>query len=149
MNNLMKPIFSWSLVFLQFGLLIVLIANMRLNISCWLCISLYIISVSLGIWAVVAMKIGNFNIVPDVKYDSILVTELPYKYIRHPMYTSVILVSLGMMLSSYSNFTLSIWLTLVVIMFIKAKYEESLLIKRFPDYKKYCINTKYFIPFIF
>ncbi len=149
MNNLRKRIVSWGLVFLQFGLLIVLVANIGLNISCWLCISLYIISVSLGILAIIAMKIGNFNVVPDVKPNSILITELPYKYIRHPMYTSVILVSLGLMLSSYSNFTLSIWLILVVIMFVKAKYEESLLIKVFPDYKKYCVNTKYFIPFVF
>jgi protein-S-isoprenylcysteine O-methyltransferase Ste14 len=142
----MKQIFSWILVVLQFGLVVVLIANMYLD--CWLCIILYVISFGLGIWAVITMKIGNFNIVPDVKPDSILITELPYKYIRHPMYTSVILFGLGLMLSAYSNFTLSIWLILVVVMFVKAKYEEFLLIKRFPDYRKYCVNTKAFIPFL-
>ncbi len=144
----MKQIFSWILVSLQFALLIVLMANMRLDIGCWLCISLYVISGSLGMWAVVVMKFGNFNIVPDVKADSILVTELPYKYIRHPMYTSVILLGSGMMLSAYSSFTLLIWLGLLVVMFVKAKYEESLLMARFPDYAKYRVNTKAFIPFV-
>ncbi len=148
MNNLTKKIFSWTLVVLQFGLLIILIGNMRLSISCWLCIILYVISLGLGMWAIITMKLGNFNVVPDVKVDSILVTGIPYKYIRHPMYTSVILVGLGMMLSAYSNFTLSIWLVLSVVMFVKAKYEESLLIERFPEYEKYCANTKAFIPFI-
>ena len=142
----MKRLFSWILVALQFGLLIVLMANM--SFSCWWCIGLYVVSGSLGMWAVVVMKLGNFNIVPDVKHDSILVTELPYKHIRHPMYTSVILLGLGMMLSAYSSFTLLIWLGLVVIMFMKAKYEESLLMARFPDYEKYCANTKAFIPFV-
>ena len=121
-------------------------ANM--SFSCWVCIGLYVISGSLGMWAVAVMKLGNFNIVPDVKIDGVLVTELPYKYIRHPMYTSVILLGLGMILSAYSNFTLSIWLILVVVMFVKAKYEESLLIKKFPDYEKYCDNTKAFILFV-
>ena len=142
----MKQVFSWVLVVLQFALLIVLIANM--SFSCWPCIGLYVVSGCLGIWAVGVMKVGNFNIVPDVKVDSVLVTELPYKYIRHPMYVSVILLGLGMMLSAYSSFTLSIWLILVIVMFVKAKYEESLLIKRFPDYRKYCADTKAFIPFV-
>ncbi len=106
----MKQIFSWTLVILQFGLVIVLIANMSLDIDCWLCIIFYIVSFGLGIWAVIVMKIGNFNIVPDVKPNSILITESPYKYIRHPMYTSVIVVGFGMMLSAYSSFTLLIWL---------------------------------------
>ncbi|MCK5719922.1 MAG: isoprenylcysteine carboxylmethyltransferase family protein [Thiomargarita sp.] len=141
-------IFSWSLVILQFILLIILMSNMRLEINCWICIILYVISSSLGIWAVVAMKIGNFNIVPDVKPNSILVTKAPYKYIRHPMYSSVLLFGLGAMWSAYSYFNLSIWLMLLVVMFIKAKYEESLLIKRFSDYKQYCANSKTFIPFL-
>jgi len=148
MNKLVKQIFSWTLVILQFALLFVLIGNMHLDISCLLCIILYVISSSLGIWAIITMKIGNFNIVPDVKPNSILVTEFPYKFIRHPMYTSVLLFSLGMMLSAYSSFTLSIWLILLVVMFVKAKYEESLLIEKFPDYEKYCANTKAFIPFV-
>ena len=146
MNKLLKQIFSCPLVILQFALLIVLIGNMHLG--CLLCIILYVISSSLGIWATITMKIGNFNIVPDVKPNSILVTESPYKFIRHPMYTSLLLFSLGMMLSAYSNFTLSIWLILLVVMFVKAKYEESLLIEKFPDYEKYRANTKAFIPFV-
>ncbi len=144
----MKRLFSWVLVGLQFGLVTVLLFNMNLDVNCWLCNVLYIISRSLALWAVFVMKLGNFKIVPDVKVDGVLVTEPPYKYIRHPMYTSLILVSLGMILSAYSNFTLLIWLGLVVVLFVKAKYEESLLIAKFPDYEKYCTNTKSFIPFV-
>jgi protein-S-isoprenylcysteine O-methyltransferase Ste14 len=148
MNKYIKKIFSWTLVILQFGLIIILAKKADFNTSYWLSIILYIISLSLGIWAVFVMKIGNFNVVPDVKANSILVTKAPYKYIRHPMYTSVMLFCFGMMLTNYSTFTLSIWIILLIVMFVKAKYEEYLLIEKFPSYKKYCANTKNFIPFI-
>ncbi|MEE9599446.1 MAG: isoprenylcysteine carboxylmethyltransferase family protein, partial [Anaerolineales bacterium] len=47
------------------------------------------IGLFLGIWAVLIMKPGYFNITPDPLSRSKLVKAGPYRYIRHPMYLAL------------------------------------------------------------
>lgn len=94
-------------------------------------------------------KLDNFSIYPELKPNTSLITEGPYRYIRHPMYTSLFVMMLGVAIynSHYLNFIGLAILTLTLMS--KAYIEESLLKKHFPTYADYMAKTKKFIPFIF
>ncbi len=69
-----------------------------------------------------------------------------YRYIRHPMYTAVFLVSIGIALNSGSYWKFAVVAALVIFFRIKTEYEEGLLVKRYPGYKDYIKNTGRYFP---
>ena len=139
---------SWGLVGLQFGLLGLLIAQSHVQSNGWAI--LYALSGAIGLWAVWAMGIGNFNVVPDVKPNSTFIFDKPpYQWIRHPMYTSFLLFCLGLVMQPFELIKLLEWFILILVLNYKATYEESLLNKTFENYSHYTKTTKRFLPFIY
>ncbi len=94
-------------------------------------------------------RFGNFGIYPEVKEGAKLITSGPYRFIRHPMYTSLLLLLAGS--SLYFNHPVNyVGLLLVgVAVWLKAIKEEGLLAARYPEYDAYKKKTAGFIPFIF
>jgi len=81
---------AYALVFIQ-GISIVLILLTGWPLAGYIpLLIIQIAGVILGIWAVVVMGRENTNITPLVKQDSHLVTNGPYAFIRHPMYSAVV-----------------------------------------------------------
>lgn len=103
----------------------------------------------LGIWAIVTMQLGNFNITPDVRADSVMVSRGPYRWVRHPMYSALLLVSLALLLDTFTWIRLAIVALLAVNLVIKLSYEERLLIDHHPAYADYARRTKRLIPWIY
>lgn len=70
-----------------------------------------------------------------------------YKYIRHPQYAGLLLLSLGMMVE-WATLPLLILYPVMVFMYVRlAKKEEQDMIEEFGiDYKNYMEDTKMFIP---
>jgi len=104
---------------------------------------------ALGATALAHNRPGNFNIYPEPKPDTRLITCGPYRFIRHPMYTSLLLIMLGITLyrRQPGNF---LGLGLVVLAVSgKAVREEALLGRQFPAYDAYCRKTWRFIPWLF
>jgi len=91
----------------------------------------------------------NLTPFPSPKSNSQLVTAGLYKYIRHPIYTGIILLTGGY--GTYSENTLRLLVTaaLLILFRYKAKYEEGLLKKKFPEYGQYSSSTKMFFPGIY
>lgn len=69
-----------------------------------------------------------------------------YTYMRHPMYTGVLLLSLGIALNSCSLLKFGLVLSLLLLFIFKARFEESLLAKKYPNYDAYKAKTAMFIP---
>jgi protein-S-isoprenylcysteine O-methyltransferase Ste14 len=107
------------------------------------------VGVILMVWAIWTMKLNNLNISPDLKNNSILVLSGPYKLIRHPMYTSVLLVTLMLVINHVTLWRVGFWLVLIVDLNCKFRYEERLLLAKYPEYSDYMIKTKRLIPFIY
>lgn len=102
----------------------------------------------LGIWAFVIMGRKNINVTPLVKQDAHLVTNGPYSFIRHPMYSAVLLTIWPLIIDQYSLLRLTAGLILTIDLIIKMLYEESLLRKHFAGYDIYMRETKRLIPFV-
>jgi Putative protein-S-isoprenylcysteine methyltransferase len=70
-----------------------------------------------------------------------------YKYIRHPQYAGLLLLSLGMMVE-WVTLPLLILYPVMVFMYVRlAKKEEQDMIEEFgTDYQNYMSRTKMFIP---
>lgn len=81
-----------------------------------------------GILALKVMGIRQMNVFPEVAGQAKLIVLGPYRWIRHPMYTSVLLVSLVWTLGSPLPCPILLWVGLV--MTLSVRYEERLLMER-------------------
>jgi len=102
-----------------------------------------------GLLALMKHKRGNFNIRPDIKECCILVTDGIYRYIRHPMYLSVLTMMFGVLVLYFSFYELVLYICLVTTLMVKLFYEENLWVLHSSQYKSYKKQTKRIIPFIF
>ncbi len=79
-----------------------------------------------------------------------LVTTGVYRFIRHPQYIGLILISLGMILD-WATLPMLILFPVMIFMYIRlAKREENDMISEFGDvYRDYMKKTKRLLPFIY
>ena len=77
-----------------------------------------------------------------------IVTEGPFKYIRHPMYTGLLLVFWGIYIARSYFYTAIIPIASTILLFLLAKEEEKYLSENLGDkYEKYKKKVKWmFIP---
>jgi protein-S-isoprenylcysteine O-methyltransferase Ste14 len=89
----------------------------------------------------------SLTAMPLPKEHGKLATNGLYKYVRHPMYTSVLLFSLGLALSSGEIYKYLLVVGLSILFYYKSVYEEIYLARKYVDYKNYTKRTPRFIPF--
>ena len=79
-----------------------------------------------------------------------LVTRGAYHYIRHPLYSSLLLFGWGAFLKDPSVPGLLLALALSGALFATARVEEGEMVRRFgASYTAYMRDTKRFVPFVF
>lgn len=101
----------------------------------------------LGIVLISIFKLGqSLTTSPIPKQGSELKTDGLYKWIRHPIYSGLILTTLGIALEVGSIGKLFFVAALIVLFDYKAKWEETLLIERYPEYREYMSKTGRFVP---
>jgi protein-S-isoprenylcysteine O-methyltransferase Ste14 len=103
-------------------------------------------SALLALWALSANRPGNFNIRPTPRPCGTLVTSGPYRWVRHPMYTSVLMAAAAAAVKSHQSVDAGLWLALLAVLLVKSGIEERALMIRFPDYRAYKARTKKFLP---
>ena len=69
-----------------------------------------------------------------------------YKYVRHPIYTGLLIAMLGSVVQSMAIVKFFVWLALLALLTYKAKFEEGLLAKKYPGYVEYMKRTGRFVP---
>jgi len=88
----------------------------------------------------------SLTALPLPKGNGVLQVRGLYKYVRHPMYVGVLTLSLGIAIAGGSAQKYLLVLGLYLLFSFKARYEENLLIAKYPDYEVYMKNTPRFIP---
>ena len=115
--NLQKR-FSYILVQLQFLFigLIVFVVMLSFRFS-WIGLILVVAGLAIGLRAVEAhkrIKRHNFRILPELQEGCELVTHGIYRYVRHPMYSAVMLMMLGVaLMTPFRAETVGMWAVFV------------------------------------
>ena len=90
---------------------------------------------------------GNWSSDVTFKQDHELVRQGPYRFVRHPIYTGLLIMGLGVAVESTQ---LRCWLGVIVVgvgFWIKLSQEERLLLRHFPDqYPRYRKEVKALVP---
>ena len=110
--------------------------------------ALFVTGLGLALWARVYLG-RNWGTPMSEKLDAELVTTGPYRYIRNPIYSGLILAAIGTAVAVS-------WYWLVAVVFMGAYFtysatvEEHTMERLFPnDYPAYKRSTKMLIPFLF
>jgi protein-S-isoprenylcysteine O-methyltransferase Ste14 len=106
-------------------------------------------SFALAVWTLMHNRLGNFNIDPTPKDRGVLVTKGPYRWIRHPMYTSLLLGAGALASMSSPLAAWLAWSALAVVLLLKSTLEEHWLCERYPGYAAYRLVSKRFVPWLF
>lgn len=144
-----SPLLSYLLVAGQFATLALIALTGPWLAEGVLLLAMEVAGVALGLWAIGAMRVGNFNITPDVKRDGAFVMRGPYRVIRHPMYLALLLATLPLIITAPSGWRWLLWLLLLVDLLVKIEYEERLLVRHFADYATYQRETKRLVPYLY
>jgi protein-S-isoprenylcysteine O-methyltransferase Ste14 len=111
-------------------------------------VALWVAGLGLAVWA--RLYIGrNWGMPMTRREDPDLVTTGPYRYVRHPIYTGIILGLVGTALAT--TLYLLVAAALVTGFFaFSATREERFLTEEFPEaYPAYKRSTKMLVPFVF
>jgi protein-S-isoprenylcysteine O-methyltransferase Ste14 len=143
---------SEVLVALQLGLVIALVGAVRWPVTprAWPpTLFLLAVAVVLGVWTLGYNRWGNFNIRPELRPGARLVTGGPYRRIRHPMYTSVLLGVGALVVADPRPWRIALLVALLVVLLLKAAREEEYLRAAFPEYAAYASRTWRLVPFVY
>jgi protein-S-isoprenylcysteine O-methyltransferase Ste14 len=109
--------------------------------------SLWAMGIGAGLWA--AQAIGGYGAFSGVTVDHQLVSEGPYRYVRHPIYTALIAIAVGTTLVFRSYLLMGVAAVSIPTHLWWAAAEEKLLSS--PDglghaYRTYASRTGRFLP---
>jgi protein-S-isoprenylcysteine O-methyltransferase Ste14 len=98
----------------------------------------------LGVYGLLYLR-RSLSIIPEARR---LVTGGPYRFIRHPLYAAEILAAVALVLGRPG-----LWATLTLVPFVavqmlRARFEEGLLARTFPEYRPYAAHTRRLIPLV-
>jgi protein-S-isoprenylcysteine O-methyltransferase Ste14 len=113
----------------------------------WLGVALCVIGVGVAVAA--RIQLGrNWGMPATLKENPDLITSGPYRVIRHPIYTGILLAIAGTALAESL-----VWLVALVVagvyFVMSARREEHIMVEQFPDqYPAYVKRTKMLVPFV-
>jgi protein-S-isoprenylcysteine O-methyltransferase Ste14 len=101
-------------------------------------------------WGYVELqRARTFSIMPRPIAGGVLVESGPYRLVRNPIYSGLVVGSLGIAAARNSVLTLLAAVVLLVVLDLKRRREEVWLAARFPAYEAYRRRTKALIPFFY
>jgi len=91
----------------------------------------------------------NWSTQVEVKEDHTLIRTGPYRYVRHPIYTGILLAFLGtaLTIAEWRGVLALVCVTLSFV--IKSRQEEARMRETFPEYAQYQRETKALMPGIY
>jgi len=107
-------------------------------------IGLFFISISIIFMLMAIKDLGrNLSPFPRPSANSSLITSGIYKFIRHPMYYSLVLISFGVFLTNLTFYYLSLTISLALIIKFKIYLEDQYLNIKFKNYSLYKKRVRY------
>jgi protein-S-isoprenylcysteine O-methyltransferase Ste14 len=112
----------------------------------WIGVGLYAVSAGGLLWTL--RNLGpNFTDTVVTRRAHTLVTQGPYRWVRHPFYACIALLALASTLAAANWFLALASVTFLSLLVLRARIEEEKLIERFGDgYRAYMQQTGRFWP---
>ena len=137
------------LVVLQFALIaaILLMASDEVNVP-WIYVGgvLFIAPGIIILFFSIKQLGGSLTANPVPRESGRLIETGLYKYIRHPIYTGLLLATLGSCVQSMAVVKFFFWFLLLGLLIYKARFEEKLLAAKYSTYTDYMKRTGRFVP---
>jgi protein-S-isoprenylcysteine O-methyltransferase Ste14 len=89
---------------------------------------------------------GVIRIAPEPKAEGHLVTTGVYRWLRHPIYSAIGLIVVGLVLRKPTVPLAVAAAAVIAFLFVKARFEERLLTSRYPQYREYRKRSWGLIP---
>lgn len=143
---------AWVFVTIQFVLLIAIVLLPTGDV--W-AVGVWVDRLALLLEAIgaVVLVIGVVNLgrsltpLPTpIEYGVLKVGGL-YRFVRHPIYSGIIALVVGVTIRSASLAVATATLALIGLFMTKARWEEQHLRRRYPGYDEYASRTPRFVPF--
>jgi len=111
---------------------------------------LFCLGGGLGVHSIWTMRRYQLSVFPEAKEQARLCRDGAYRWIRHPMYLSVILACLAPVLAVQLFISWILMGILLVVILLKIRIEERIWIRREPQrYVAYIQKTKRLIPYLY
>lgn len=137
------------LVVLQFALIaaILLMASDEVNVP-WIYVGgvLFIAPGIIILFFSIKQLGGSLTANPVPRERGKLIETGLYKYVRHPIYTGLLLATLGSCVQSMAVVKFFFWFLLLALLIYKARFEEKLLAAKYSTYTDYMKRTGRFVP---
>jgi len=121
---------------IRFGWTSIDIENLPLGIT------LYVLSFIIGSWAMLVNKYFEPNVRIQKDRDHQVISDGPYKLVRHPGYVGFIIGSFGSVLIIGSSAGLFIAVISSLLIILRTKFEDDTLQKELPGYKNYSLKVR-------
>lgn len=111
-----------------------------------------VVAVALGVIAIVIVAVALLALGPALTASPVprgrgaLVTTGLYGVVRHPVYTGLLLGGVALTIIGASWWHVLILAALVLLLMAKARWEERMLLARYPQYRGYAARVGRFLP---
>lgn len=147
----LPPAAAWALVAAQFVFLLLLGflpwgSLWPRNVST-IVIGLVLVALGAGIALAAGGALGrSLTPSPIPKADGQLVTGGVYGLVRHPIYSGLLVLGLGLVAIGASLLHLLAWVALLSILVAKARFEDLMLLGQYPGYRDYAARVGRLVP---
>ncbi|MEO8590148.1 MAG: methyltransferase [Flavobacteriales bacterium] len=136
---------SVLLVLGQFGSIAILLFGGGWLLPLWAW-ALFALGLVIFFLAVAALGGGNFTIMPDPRKGNTLSKRGIYRFLRHPMYTAVLLCGVAVSFGAPSVWRWGALTVCCVVLVIKVHYEERALTTVHPEYPELMKGVARLLP---
>ena len=114
----------------------------------WLGAAVVLLGLFVTVWARLTLG-SNWSGAVVFKQDHELIERGPYRFVRHPIYTGILLMALGSAILQGRISSFVFCALLLIGFWFKLRAEEELLTRHFPEeYPRYRQRVRGLIPFV-